>query len=92
MYMDNIKLFSQNEKELETLIQAVKIYSQDIGMEFGIEKCAMLKMKNGKQHMTEGIKLPKQGKNQNVQRKGKLQVLGNIGSGRYQTSGHERKN
>ena len=26
------------EKELETLIQTVRIYSQDIGMEFGIEK------------------------------------------------------
>ena len=33
--------FSKNEKELETLIQTVRIYSQDKGMEFGIEKCAM---------------------------------------------------
>ena len=38
VYMDNIKLFAKNEKELETLIHAVRIYSQDIGMEFGIEK------------------------------------------------------
>ena len=38
MYMDDIKLFSKNEKELETLIHAVRIYSQDIRMEFGIEK------------------------------------------------------
>ena len=37
MYMDDIKLFSKNEKELENLIHAVRIYSQDIGMEFGIE-------------------------------------------------------
>ena len=56
--MDDIKLFAKNEKELETLIQAVRIYSQDIGMEFGIEKCAMLVMKSGKRHMTEGIQLP----------------------------------
>ena len=48
MYMDDIKLFAKNEKELETLIDAVRIYSQDIGMEFGIEKCAMLTMKSGK--------------------------------------------
>ena len=27
MYMDEIKLFAKNEKELETLIQAVRIYS-----------------------------------------------------------------
>ena len=35
--MDNIKLFAENEKELETLIQVVKIYTQDIGMKFDIE-------------------------------------------------------
>ena len=27
-------------------------------MEFGIEKCAMLVMKSGKQHMTDGMELP----------------------------------
>ena len=62
MYMDDIKLFAKNEKELETLIHAVRIYSQDIGMEFGIEKCAMLVMKSGKRHMTEGMELPNQDK------------------------------
>ena len=48
MYIDGIKLFGKNEKELKTLIHAVRIYSQDIGMEFGIEKGAMLVMKSGK--------------------------------------------
>ena len=33
------------------------MYSQDIGMEFGIEKCAMLIMKNGKRERTDGIEL-----------------------------------
>ena len=47
MYMDDIKLFTNNEKELETRRQAVKIYSQDIGMEFGIEKWDMIIMKTG---------------------------------------------
>ena len=31
--MDDIKLFAKNEKGLETLIHAVRMYSQDIGME-----------------------------------------------------------
>ena len=35
MYMGDIKLFAKNEKELETLIHAVRIYSQEIGIEFG---------------------------------------------------------
>ena len=58
MYMDDIKLFAKNEKEQETLIHTVRIYSQDIEMEFGIEKCAMLVMKSGKRHITDGIELP----------------------------------
>ena len=60
--MDDIKLFDKNEKDLETVIQAVRIYSQDIEMEFGIEKCAMLVMKRDKWHMTNGIEQPNQEK------------------------------
>ena len=58
MYMDDIKLFSKNEKELEIFIHAVRIYSQDIGTESGTEKCAMFVMKSGKRHMTDGMELP----------------------------------
>ena len=39
MYMDDIKRFAKNEKEFEKLIRAVRNYSQDIVMEFGIEMC-----------------------------------------------------
>ena len=60
MYMDDIKLPAKNEKELETLIHAVRIYNQVLGMEFGIGKCATLVMKSGKRHMTDGIELPNQ--------------------------------
>ena len=35
----------------------MRIYSQDIEMEFSIEKCAMLVIKSGKRHMTEGVEL-----------------------------------
>ena len=31
-------------------------------MEFGIEKCAMLVMKSGKRHLTDGIELPNKDK------------------------------
>ena len=41
IYMDNMKLSAKNGKGLETLMQAVRIYSKDIGMEFSIEKCAI---------------------------------------------------
>ena len=31
MYMDDVKLFAKNQKELETLIPVGRIYTQDIG-------------------------------------------------------------
>ena len=60
MYMDDIKLFAKRKNGLETLIQTVRIYGEDIGMEFGIEKCAMLLMRSRKRHITEGFQLPNQ--------------------------------
>ena len=63
MYMDDIKLFAKkNEKEQETLINTVGIYSQDIRMEFGIEKCAMLVMRSSKPNLMDGTELPNQDK------------------------------
>ena len=52
--MDDIKIFAKNEKELKDLIQTIRIYSLDLGMEFGIEKCVKLIMKSGKREATEG--------------------------------------
>ena len=57
MYIDDIKVFATSEKELDSQIQAIRIYSQDIGMGFGIEKCAMRLMKNVKRETTKGIEL-----------------------------------
>ena len=48
------------KKKLET--HAVRIYIQDIGMEFAIGKCATLVMKSGKRHLTGGMELPNQDK------------------------------
>ena len=38
----------------------MRIYSEDMGMEFDIEKYAMLVMKSGDRHMTEGVEQPNQ--------------------------------
>ena len=35
----------------------IRIYSQDIGMEFGIKKCALLILKKGERKTKEGIEL-----------------------------------
>ena len=74
--MDDIKLFAKNETELETLVQAVRIYSQDIGMEFGIEKCTMLIRRSRKRQMTEGIEQPNQEKSGMLEEKETYYYLG----------------
>ena len=46
LLMDDLKLYSCNEKELDSLFQAIHIFSKNIGIEFGIEKCAILVIEN----------------------------------------------
>ena len=48
LYMDNLKFYGKTQKDLESLIPTVKIYSSDIGMEFRLEKCASLVTKKRK--------------------------------------------
>ena len=74
IYMDDIKL-CKKRKKLETLIQAVRIYSQDIRMEFSIKKCAFLVMTNEKRHMMEGIELSNQEKIRTLREKETLRIL-----------------
>ena len=45
-------------------------------MEFGIEKCAMLVKKSGKQHMTDGIKLLNHDKNKTLEETETYKYLG----------------
>ena len=46
--MDDLKLIAKSEEELQTQIQTVKTFSDDIHMEFGLEKCAKIAFKRGK--------------------------------------------
>ena len=48
LYMDDLKLIPKSEEELEKQIQTVKIFSDDINMEFRLEKCAKITFKRGK--------------------------------------------
>ena len=64
------------KKELEILINTVRIYSQDTGIEFGIEKCAGLVMKSGKQHLTDGMELPNEEKIRTLRKKAIYKYLG----------------
>jgi len=40
LYMDDLKLIAKSEEEIQKQIQRVKYFSDDILVEFGLEKCA----------------------------------------------------
>ena len=56
--MDDLKFYAKNEKGLETLGQTIQIFSDDIGMQFDIDKCATLVLKRGGITKFEGISQP----------------------------------
>ena len=57
--MEDIKIFAKNNREQETLIHTIRIYSLDRGIEVGIKKCARHIIKKEKRKTTEGINLHK---------------------------------
>ena len=57
LFMDDLKLYSRNEKGLDSLAQIVFVFSENIGTEFGIE-CAVLVMEKGMIVKSVGIELP----------------------------------
>ena len=58
LFLGNLKLYSRNEKELDSLVQTIHVFGVDIRMEFGIETCAMLVIEKGKIVKSVGIELP----------------------------------
>ena len=58
LFMNDLNVYSRSEKGLDSLVQTVHVFSEDIGMEFGIEKCATLVMEKGKILKSVGIELP----------------------------------
>ena len=46
--MDDLKLIAKSEEELRKQIQTVKNFSDDIHMDFGLEKCAKITFKKRK--------------------------------------------
>ena len=47
-YKDDLKLFAKDDNNLEEMLQLVEIFIDDIGMVFGLVKCANVSFKRGK--------------------------------------------
>ena len=56
-YMDELKLFAKNDQQLQGLLSIVKQFSDDIRMEFGLDKCAKATFFRGKLLKAKNITL-----------------------------------
>ena len=56
--MDDLKLFVKNVDQIDSLVNTVRIFSEDIKMEFGLSKCDVLNMKKGKVVESDGLCMP----------------------------------
>ena len=46
-FMDDLKLFGKRNDQIDSLVQTVFIFSEDIGAEFGLKKCRVVILKKG---------------------------------------------
>jgi hypothetical protein len=58
LYVDNLKLLGKSEEELQKHVQTVTTFSDDIYMEFGLDRCAKIVVfKKGKLFHSQNIVL-----------------------------------
>ena len=56
IFMDDLKLYGRNEKEFDSLVQTITIFSKDKGMEVCMDKCAIIEKE--KTVKSVGMELP----------------------------------
>ena len=70
LFMDDLKLFGKSDDQVDSLVQAVFTFSEDICMEFGLKKCGVVVLKKGKLVKFDVIHLPNQEKMKEVDENG----------------------
>ena len=58
--MDDLKLFGKSDDQIDSLVQAVFTFSENISMEFVLKKCGVIILKKRKFFKFDGIHLPNQ--------------------------------
>ena len=48
MYIDDLKVYAKDDEQMERCKTLIQEFSKDIMMEFGLKKCAVIHMKQGK--------------------------------------------
>ena len=94
LFMDDLKLFGKSMNEIDSLVKTVETCCADIGMAFGIAKCAVLNLKRGKLAACDGLELQSGDKIECVDESGYkyLGVLGCTGSRSSVAWRNEREN
>ena len=57
LFMDDLKIYAASKDELDSLTQSVRIFSKNIRMSYGLDKCAVLEMKRGRKKHSSGVEL-----------------------------------
>ena len=58
LYMDDLKLFAKCDIQLNTLLRTVHMFSCDVCLSFGLDKCARCSVSRGKVVSSDDIPLP----------------------------------
>ena len=70
LFMDDLKLFSKSEEQMDTLVRTVHVFNTDIRMEFVMKKRGIITIKRGKVVKREGIKPPNCGVMKEIEKEG----------------------
>ena len=60
LFMDDLKLFGKSDDQIDSSVQTVFTFSEDIGKEFGLKKFGVIIIKKGKLVKFDRIHLPNQ--------------------------------
>ena len=70
LFMDDLKLFSTNQNEIDRVVRKIEIGTKYIGMKISIDKCGVSAMKRGKEVKYDEIEL------ENGEEKGQIEEEG----------------
>ena len=66
-YIGDLKLYAKDDSEIEGLLGIVKGFIDDIGMEFGLSRCAKANFKRGKLEKSDHVQLDEETMNKDLE-------------------------
>ena len=57
LFMDDLKLYADSDQKLSQLINAVRTFSDDINMKFGLDKCSKCTIRKGRKVAAENVQV-----------------------------------